>query len=111
VGPADLPQLKPVHSHQRQTTLGAAPRKLAEGKFDSVLYSCAQTKNEAPIEVTKRFPSGSIPVEPGDSVRRQVKRTMKSVQSPYEGFKHHYPLEECLDIYMELWYDSDSSSP
>ena len=46
----------------------------------------------------------------GDLERRQVKRTMKSVQAPYKGFDYHYPLDQCIDIYMEIWYDSDSSS-
>jgi hypothetical protein len=35
---------------------------------------------------------------------------MKSLQGPYDKFKHHYPLEEAVDLYMEIWYDSSSSS-
>jgi hypothetical protein len=42
--------------------------------------------------------------------RRNIKRIMKSLQGPYDRFKHHYPLEEVVDIYMEIWYDSSSSS-
>ena len=57
-----------------------------------------------------QFKEGSIPTEVDDMERRQVKRTMKSVQSPYQGFDYHYPLDQCIDIYMEIWYDSDSSS-
>lgn len=34
---------------------------------------------------------------------------MKSLQGPYDGFNSHYPLEEAIDIYMEIWYDSSSS--
>ena len=57
-----------------------------------------------------KFKQGSIPVDIDDMERRMVKRTMKSVQAPYQGFDFHYPLEEAIDIYMEIWYDSDSSS-
>ena len=34
---------------------------------------------------------------------------MKSESGPYEGFNHHYPLEEAIDMYMEIWNESDSS--
>jgi len=50
-----------------------------------------------------------LPVDPNSQERRHVKRTMKALQGPYEGFKYHYPLEEAIDIYMEIWYDSSSS--
>ena len=43
------------------------------------------------------------------SLRKKVKRTMKSVQSPYDPFESYYPLEEVIDTYMEIWYQSDSS--
>ena len=43
------------------------------------------------------------------SVRRKIKLTMRSVQSPYEKFEAYYPLEEVIDTYMEIWYQSDSS--
>jgi len=42
--------------------------------------------------------------------RRSIKRIMKSLQGPYDRFRHHYPLEEAVDLYMEIWYDSSSSS-
>lgn len=35
---------------------------------------------------------------------------MKSVQGPYPKFINYYPLEEIIDLYMEIWYDSDSDS-
>ena len=35
---------------------------------------------------------------------------MKSVQGPYPKFNHYYPLEEIIDLYMEIWYDDDSDS-
>ncbi len=34
---------------------------------------------------------------------------MKSDSGPYEAFKHHYPLQEAIDMYMEIWNESDSS--
>ena len=34
---------------------------------------------------------------------------MKSVQSPYPQFGSYYPLEDVIDSYMEIWYQSDSS--
>lgn len=43
------------------------------------------------------------------SLRKKIKRTMKSVTSPYEPFESYYPLEEVIDTYMEIWYQSDSS--
>ena len=43
------------------------------------------------------------------SVRRKIKQTMRSVQSPYPAFGSYYPLDEVIDTYMEIWYQSDSS--
>ena len=54
--------------------------------------------------------SSSISSDPDNTERRQIKRIMKSLQGPYDRFKHHFPLEEVVDIYMEIWYDSSSSS-
>ena len=39
-----------------------------------------------------------------------MKKTMKAVQGPYPRFGSYYPLEEIIDLYMEIWYDSDSDS-
>ena len=47
-------------------------------------------------------------IEPAISVRKMVKMTMRSVQSPYEPFEAYYPLDEVIDTYMEIWYQSDS---
>mgnify|MGYP001351276001 CR=1 FL=1 len=33
---------------------------------------------------------------------------MRSTTSPYEPFEAYYPLEEVVDTYMEIWYNSDS---
>jgi len=43
------------------------------------------------------------------STRKKIKRVMRSVTSPYEPFEAYYPLEEVIDTYMEIWYQSDSS--
>ena len=51
----------------------------------------------------------TIPDEPNNLERRSVKRIMKALQGPYDRFKHHYPLEDTIDLYMEIWYDSSSS--
>lgn len=56
------------------------------------------------------IPSASIPAETGDPERRNVKRIMKSVQGPYPKFNNYYPLEEVIDLYMEIWYKDDSDS-
>ena len=61
-------------------------------------------------------PVGQIPidhkkktVDNSMSIRRRIKHTMRSVQSPYMPFESYYPLEEVIDTYMEIWYQSDSS--
>ena len=46
--------------------------------------------------------------EPDLSVRKSIKQVMRSVQSPYDNFEAYYPLEEVIDTYMEIWYQSDS---
>jgi hypothetical protein len=43
------------------------------------------------------------------SVRKKLKRTMKSVTSPYEPFETYFPLDQVIDTYIEIWYQSDSS--
>jgi hypothetical protein len=42
------------------------------------------------------------------SVRKNVKETMRSVTSPYEPFEAFYPLDDVIDTYMEIWYQSES---
>jgi hypothetical protein len=54
--------------------------------------------------------SKAIPVEPDNTERRHIKRIMKSVQGPYPKFTAYYPLEEVIDLYMEIWYKDDSDS-
>ena len=43
-------------------------------------------------------------------MRKKEKRIMKSVKAPpYEKFQNFYPLDQLLDVYMEIWYKDDSS--
>jgi hypothetical protein len=49
-------------------------------------------------------------VDPRRSIREKIKGTMKSVQSPYEPFESYYPLNDVIDTYMEIWFNSDSDS-
>jgi hypothetical protein len=55
-------------------------------------------------------PSKPVPLDQYDPERKALKKTMKSVQGPYARFSNYYPLEEIIDLYMEIWYDSDSDS-
>lgn len=61
------------------------------------------SSEELPMDHKKRST-----IEPGLSMRKMVKMTMRSVQSPYEPFEAYYPLDEVIDTYMEIWYQSDS---
>ena len=54
--------------------------------------------------------SKEIPSDSYDPERKAVKRIMKSVQGPYPKFTHYYPLENVIDLYMELWYEDSSDS-
>ena len=64
--------------------------------------------NENDVRLPEK--AGEISVDPENSDRRHIKRIMKSLQGPYDRFKHYYPLEEAVDLYMEIWYDNSSSS-
>ena len=55
-------------------------------------------------------PSKEIPDDESDLERRAVRKIMKSQSGPYERFDYYYALEDVIDLYMEIWYDSDSSS-
>ena len=61
------------------------------------------------LDVRGSLATGTISQDPENTERREVKRIMKSLQGPYDRFKHHYPLEEAVDLYMKIWYDSSSS--
>lgn len=58
---------------------------------------------ELPIDHNKRYKE-----DERISVRKKIKQTMRSTTSPYEPFEAYYPLEEVVDTYMEIWYNSDS---
>ena len=34
---------------------------------------------------------------------------MKSVQGPYPSFNNYFPLEQVIDLYMEVWFSDDDS--
>lgn len=48
------------------------------------------------------------PANQSVSLRKSIKQIMRSVQSPYNQFENYYPLDEVIDTYMEIWYQSDS---
>ena len=54
--------------------------------------------------------SKEVPEDEGDPERRYVRKIMKSQSGPYQRFDYYYALEDVIDLYMEIWYDSDSSS-
>jgi hypothetical protein len=54
--------------------------------------------------------SKELPEDESDDERRYVRRIMKSQSGPYAKFDYYYALEDIIDLYMEIWYDSDSSS-
>ena len=34
---------------------------------------------------------------------------MKQLSGPYKEFDTYYPLEDTIELYMEIWYESSSS--
>ena len=34
---------------------------------------------------------------------------MKQLSGPYKEFESYYPLEDTIELYMEIWYESSSS--
>ena len=67
-----------------------------------------RSKKDADVHGTAKCTS--IPQKSEDPERRTIKRVMKSVQAPYPRFQNYYPLEEAIDLYMEIWYKDDSDS-
>ena len=53
--------------------------------------------------------SGPIPQSETDSTRLAVRRTMKQLSGPYGSFDKYYPLEDTIELYNEIWYESSSS--
>jgi len=53
--------------------------------------------------------SRELPEEESDEERRAARKIMKAQSGPYQRFGAYYALEDIIDLYMEIWYDSDSS--
>ena len=53
--------------------------------------------------------SGPIPQSETDATRQAVRRTMKQLSGPYSAFDKYYPLEDTIELYNEIWYESSSS--
>lgn len=34
---------------------------------------------------------------------------MKQLSGPYNAFEQYYPLEDAIELYNEIWYESSSS--
>ena len=53
--------------------------------------------------------SGPIPQSETEPTRLAVRRTMKQLSGPYNAFDQYYPLEDAIELYNEIWYESSSS--
>ena len=60
-------------------------------------------------DVRGTMQSGPIPQSETDSTRLAVRRTMKQLSGPYSPFDKYYPLEDTIELYNEIWYESSSS--
>mgnify|MGYP000270914125 FL=1 len=60
-------------------------------------------------KASKEFPKDDGANGPDAMMRKREKKTMKSVNSPYEPFEAFYPLNDIIDTYMEIWYKDESS--
>ena len=67
-----------------------------------------EKQQEDPMIVKNGIASKKFPEEDdgreGYLQRKRAKRTMKSVQAPYEPFQSFHPLEDVIDTYIEIWY-------
>ena len=52
----------------------------------------------------------SAPLPEDQKALSDIKMVLKAWAGPYPSFRHYYPLEEVIDLYMEVWYDDSSSS-
>ena len=64
---------------------------------------------EAEADVRGPVTSGPIPQSDSEPVRLAVRRTMKQLSGPYSPFDQFYPLEDAIELYNEIWYESSSS--
>ena len=60
-------------------------------------------------DVRGNIQSGAIPQSESDATRMAVRRTMKQLSGPYSAFDKYYPLEDTIELYNEIWYESSSS--
>ena len=81
------------------------------GKESSTCFNAndyVQAKG-AKNEVLGELNAGPIPKEETDPTRLAIRRTMKQLSGPYKEFEGYYPLEDTIELYMEIWYESSSS--
>ena len=93
---------------ERNAWVGVSNDTSVESKFNKLL-ECVQPKKSAGGDVRGQLTPSNIPDELTNVERRQIRRTFKSLQGPYKQFNHYYPLEEAVDLYMEIWYEPSSS--
>ena len=61
------------------------------------------------VDVRGEIETGEIPGDEYDPGRRVIRHTMKMMQGPYPAFDKYYSLEDTIDLYNEIWYESSSS--
>ena len=98
--------------------------KVAPLKFDSPTeYTTASVNNRwdqyrkawlsnknTGADVHDGIPRRNISDDHDDLDGKRVKKTMNSMAPPYPKFPAYYPLEDTIDLYMNIWYDDSSSS-
>ena len=89
---------------QRNIWLSKSKHVIAEGQMKEIDPRDGIPSDMVPIDHSIRSRENE-----GLSVRKKIKNVMRSQASPYETFESYYPLEEVVDTYMEIWYQSDSS--
>ena len=60
-------------------------------------------------DVRGNIGSGAIPQSETEPTRLAVRRTMKQLSGPYNAFDQYHPLEDTIELYNEIWYESSSS--
>jgi len=100
-----IPIIKPMKfQSEKEYTAEAVANRWAEHR-----NAWLAATNKGP-DVHEGLPSNPIPQDREDLERRRVKKTMKSVSPPYLKWPAYYPLEDTIDLYMQIWYDDSSSS-
>ena len=75
---------------------------------DLIMMDCVQPKGPK-HEIMGEMMCGPIPKEETDATRISIRRTMKQLSGPYMPFVSYYPLDDTIELYMEIWYESSSS--